>query len=73
MNCTNCLIGNNKYEMRFEGDHNQFIMDEILSGLSRRDIEVEVQSNIFMMQESEVKELVDFCKDHLETIGVSFG
>ena len=72
MNCTNCLIEKNKYEIRFEGDHNQFIMGEIVNRLSRRDIEVEVQANIFMMKETEVKELVDFCKDHLETIGVSF-
>ncbi|MHC0037979.1 EAL domain-containing protein [Pseudoneobacillus sp. C159] len=72
MNCKSCLVENLEYEIQFKGHFNHSMMPDIIEHLNRRKIEVKVIENLFIIKEPYVKELVDFCMDHMNPSEISF-
>lgn len=72
MNCKSCVITELTYEIRFEGEHHVSMMQEVESHLLRRDIWVNVQNNRLKIKESGVRELLDFCTDHMQKEKIYF-
>ena len=60
------------YEIRFEGNHNISMIQDIVNHLLRRKIKVNVQDNILTIKESGVRELLDFCRDHMRKEDIYF-
>ena len=61
MDCKNCLVLELTYEIRFEGNHNVSMMQDIVKHLLRRNIGVNIQNKRLKIKESSVRELLDFC------------
>ncbi|MEN2768628.1 EAL domain-containing protein [Ornithinibacillus xuwenensis] len=72
MHCKSCLIEGLEYEIRFEGNHNQSVIPNIINHLNRRKIDVKVQDNLLFIKEMGVNELIDFCRDHMQLALVYF-
>ena len=72
MDCKNCLVLELTYEIRFEGNHNVSMMQDIVNHLLRRNIGVNVQDERLKIKESDVRELLDFCKDHMRMEEIYF-
>ena len=72
MNCKSCLVEKVEYEIKFEGNFNHSMLPDIIKHLNRRTVEVKVKENLLFIQELGVKELVDFCMDHMNPLEVSF-
>lgn len=72
MKCKSCLVEKAEYEIKFEGSLNHSMLPGVIKHLSRRKAEVKVKENLLLMNESGVKELVDFCIDHMNPSEISF-
>ena len=72
MDCKNCLVLELTYEIRFEGSHNVSMMQDIAKHLLRRNIGVNIQNKRLKIKESGVRELLDFCRDHMRMEEIYF-
>ena len=72
MNCTSCLIEEAEYEIMFKGDLNITMLPDIIKHLNRRKIEVKVNENRLFIKELGVRELFNFCMDHMNPLSISF-
>jgi EAL domain-containing protein (putative c-di-GMP-specific phosphodiesterase class I) len=72
MNCKSCLIEKVEYEVKFEGDLNDSMLPDIIKHLNRRKIEVEVKENLLFIREIGVRELINYCMDHMNPLEISF-
>lgn len=65
MTCKSCLIEEVEYEIKFEGKVNHSLLPDIVNHLRRRKVDVSVNENLLLLTEFGVKELFDFCMDHM--------
>ena len=72
VNCKNCLIEQVEYEVKFEGDLNDSMLSDVIEHLNRRKIEALVKENLLSIKETGVRELFNFCMDHMNPTGISF-
>lgn len=72
MDCKNCLVVEITYEIRFEGNHNLSIIQDVVHHLLRRNIWVQVQDERLKIKESGVREFLDFCTDHMQIEEIYF-
>ena len=72
MNCKSCLLENAEYEIQFEGNLNHSMLPDIIKHLNRRKVEVKVNENLLFIKELGVKEVVDFCMEHMNPSEVYF-
>lgn len=72
MSCKNCFVMELTYEIRFEGDHNVSILQDVVNHLLRRNIWVKVQEERLKIKESSVREFLDFCMDHMQIENIYF-
>jgi EAL domain-containing protein (putative c-di-GMP-specific phosphodiesterase class I) len=72
MNCKSCLLEKVEYEIKFTGDLNYSMLPDIIKHLNRRKIEVKVKENLLLIKELGVRELLNFCLDHMDSLGISF-
>lgn len=72
MNCKSCLVEKVEYEVKFNGELNDLMLPAVIKHLNRRKIEVKVKENLFLIKEEGVKELFNFCMDHMNPLGISF-
>ncbi len=72
MDCKNCLVTELTYEIRFEGDHNISIIQDVVNHLLRRNIWMKSEGERMKIKESGVREFLDFCKDHMQKEEIYF-
>ena len=72
MECNNCQVNELKFEFKVDGESNISMLDGILEHLKRRNILIDTKENTFMVKESDVKDFIDFCEDHMDTSQVLF-
>jgi EAL domain-containing protein (putative c-di-GMP-specific phosphodiesterase class I) len=72
LECNNCQVKELKFEFKVNGDSNDCLLDSILKHLKRQNILVNAQENIFTIKESDVRDFIDFCQDHMDTSQVLF-
>lgn len=72
MECNNCRVKELKFEFKVDGDSNIALIDSVLKHLKRRNILVDAKENIFTVKESDVRDFIDFCQDHMDTSQVLF-
>lgn len=72
MECNNCQVNELKFEFKVDGDFNISLLEEVLEYLKRRNILVDTKGNTFIIQESDVREFIDFCQEHMDTSQISF-
>jgi hypothetical protein len=72
MNCKSCLLERIEYEIKFTGDLNYSMLPEVIKHLNRREIDVKVKENLLLIKELGVRELFNFCMDHMGPLEISF-
>lgn len=72
MECNNCQVNELKFEFKVDGASNIALLDSVLEHLKRRNILVDTKENIFTVKESDVRDFIDFCQDHMDTSQVLF-
>ncbi|VEF46099.1 diguanylate phosphodiesterase [Bacillus freudenreichii] len=65
MTCKSCLVEKVEYEVKFEEKVNHSLLAKIIMHLHRRNVDVTENQNILLLNELGVKELYDFCMDHM--------
>jgi EAL domain-containing protein (putative c-di-GMP-specific phosphodiesterase class I) len=71
--CKGCFIGELKVEILVEGEENLQILPDVERHLNRRDIVVKLKGdNELIINESGVREFLDFGKDHMKLEKLSF-
>ncbi|MHA6250409.1 EAL domain-containing protein [Oceanobacillus sp. CAU 1775] len=72
MHCKSCSVNPVKYQIKFEGTQNLSMLAEVIEHLKRRNIEVEEKNNILIIHENGVRELYQYCVDHMEINEITF-
>ncbi|SDN88388.1 EAL domain, c-di-GMP-specific phosphodiesterase class I (or its enzymatically inactive variant) [Psychrobacillus sp. OK028] len=72
MECNNCQVNDLKFEFKVDGDFNTSLLDSVLKHLKRRNILVDTKENKFILSESDVRDFIDFCEDHMDTSQILF-
>lgn len=72
MECNNCQVNELKFEFKVDGASNIALLDSVLEHLKRRNVLVDTKENIFTVKESDVRDFIDFCQDHMDTSQVLF-
>ena len=72
MECNNCQVNELKFEFKVEGDSNIPLLNSVLEHLKRRNILVDTKENMFVVKESDVRDFIDFCQDHMDTSQIVF-
>ncbi|WP_033542353.1 EAL domain-containing protein [Planococcus sp. CAU13] len=72
MDCNNCSVAELKFDIKLEGDTNLSMMDNVVSHLERRDLEITKKDNRLLLKEAGAQEFLDFCLHHMEPAQVQF-
>lgn len=72
MKCSSCLVEELRFEIKVEGDENLPIMLDAIKYFNRRNIVMNAEDNVFIIRESEVRDVLDFCKDNMNPEAVLF-
>ncbi len=72
MDCNNCTVGELKFEIKVEGEFNLSMLQDVMEHFNRKEMKIEQKGNKFILMESEVRDFADFCKDHMDSLEVSF-
>lgn len=72
MECNNCQVKELEFEFKVEGELNLSMLGDVLEHLHRQKVLTETQKNRFILKEHDVRDFIDFCKDHMETSQVLF-
>lgn len=72
MDCNNCQVNELKFEFKVEGDSNIPQLADVLEHLKRRNILVDAKESTFIVKESDVRDFVDFCHDHMDASRVLY-
>lgn len=72
MECNNCSVKELKFVFKLTGDENLTAFSSVIQHFKRKGIHVEIKEDKFKLNESDVIDFMDFCKDHMDPSGVSF-
>lgn len=72
MECNNCTVNELIFTIKVKGTGNLAMMPEVMQHLKRRNILVEFTGDLIKVKETEVRDFVDFCNDHMNPNDVSF-
>lgn len=72
MSCKNCIVTELQFDILLKGVENLAMMDLIVHHFNRRNLSITKKDSFFTIQESGVKELLDFSKDYMEPDHIYF-
>ncbi|WP_102693288.1 EAL domain-containing protein [Rummeliibacillus pycnus] len=72
MTCKNCLILELQFEILLSGHKNISMTDTIFNHFTRRNLIIKIKDNHLFINESGVREFLDFCKDYMDEENVFF-
>ncbi|MGA4517649.1 EAL domain-containing protein [Solibacillus silvestris] len=66
MSCRDCVVSELQFEILLKGENNIAMLDMIVEHFNRRNLTITKKEQIVMIQESGVKEFLDFSRDYME-------
>lgn len=72
MSCKNCVISELQFDILLEGEKNIAMMDMIVDHFNRRNLTISKKEMLVTIQESGVKEFLDFSRDYMEPEQIYF-
>lgn len=72
MSCRNCLVSELQFDILLEGENNLAMLDMIIDHFNRRNLTIAKKDQLLTIQESGVKEFLDFCRDYMELEQIYF-
>lgn len=72
MPCKSCLVLELQFDIQLKGHRNLSLMEKVVHHFKRRGFLLSVKDDYFMIQESGVREFVDFCHDYMDLAQVYF-
>jgi len=72
MPCKSCLVLELQFDIQLKGQQNLSLMEKVVNYFKRRGLLISVKDDFFIIQESGVRELLDFCHDYMDLAQVYF-
>ena len=72
MSCRNCLVSELQFDILLEGENNLAMLDMIVDHFQRRNLTIAKKDYLLTIQESGVKEFLDFSRDYMEPEQIYF-